>query len=66
MIKTDAVKEMIERRTNRREALEPPQDPAPIHENHGTPMHTDQDGLEYEPDVAPTSAEEDNDEIDLS
>ena len=29
-------------------------------------MHVDEDGLEYEPEMAPTSAEEDNNEIDLS
>ena len=66
MIKTDDVKEVIERRNGRREALEPLQDPEPIQGNPGTPVHMDEDGFEYEPDIAPTSAERDNDANDRS
>ena len=70
MIKDDEGRDIIERRNNRREALEipqdPPQDPELIRESPGAPVHADEDGFEYEPEMAQTSAEEDNNEVDLS
>ena len=66
MIKNDDVKEVIERRDKRRRVPEPPQDPELMHEDPGTPVHLDEDGFEYDPDIAPTSPEEDNDADDLN
>ena len=64
--KNDDVKEIIQRRNKRREVVEPPQALKPLHEDPGTPVHIDEDGFEYEPDIAPMSAEEDDDANDLS
>ena len=71
MVMDENAKEIIERRDRRRTATTPPQDsvPAqvPIPEDPDDPIHVDEDGLEYEPDIdmAPTSAEEDDGENDV-
>ena len=66
MIMNENAKEIIERRDRRRAKTKPPRDPVPVPEGPGAPVHVDEDGLDYEPDMAPTSAEEDDGGIDLS
>ena len=66
IIMDENAKEVIERRDRRRAATAPPRDPVPVPEGPGAPVHVDEDGLDYEPDMAPTSAEEDDGGIDLS